>query len=109
MKKYFNTAGLCNPEKHYMVNIDDRLKQMEELIDKGDYFTVNRARQYGKTTALRLLKKKLAGRYSVFSISFEGIGKSAYTSETAFCQSFCRLLCRTENLGKKSLPLSCRN
>ena len=99
MEKYFNTAGLCNPDKHYMVNIDDRLNQMEALIDKGAYFTINRARQFGKTTTLRLLKKKLAGQYLVFSISFEGIGKNAYASETAFCQSFCRLLYRTD-IGK---------
>ena len=29
------------------------------MVDYGEYFTINRARQYGKTTTLSLLKKLL--------------------------------------------------
>ena len=57
MDKYFNTTGICIPEMHYMVNIDKKLKKIEKLIDKGNYFTINKPRQFGKTTTLNLLKK----------------------------------------------------
>ncbi len=50
MGKRFNVDGLCYPDEHYMVNIDNRLEQIQTLIDDGKYFVMNRARQYGKTT-----------------------------------------------------------
>ena len=50
MKKYFNITGLCVPEKHYMVDIRERVAQVRDMVVRGDYFTINRARQYGKTT-----------------------------------------------------------
>ena len=56
MGKVFNITADCKPELHYMVNIDSRLKKIKELIDKGEYFAINRARQYGKTTTLRGLR-----------------------------------------------------
>ena len=48
MVKKFNTAGLCNPAIHYMVNLDVRLKEIKKMVDAGAYFTINRARQYEK-------------------------------------------------------------
>ncbi len=50
MRKRFNVTGSCNPEWHYMVDTEKRFKAVEDLIDMGEYFTINRARQYGKTT-----------------------------------------------------------
>ena len=52
MKRRFNITGLCIPEKHYMVDIKSRLEEIRVLIEEGAYFTINRARQYGKTTTL---------------------------------------------------------
>lgn len=49
MKRRFNITGLCIPEKHYMVDIKSRLEEIRVLIEEGAYFTINRARQYGKT------------------------------------------------------------
>lgn len=60
MAKEFNTTGSCNPERHYMVNIDDKLAEIEELVDKGKYFTINRARQFGKTTTMNFLYNSLS-------------------------------------------------
>lgn len=57
MGKVFNTTADCKPQLHYMVDIGGRLEEMKSLVVKGEYFTINRARQYGKTTALRALKK----------------------------------------------------
>ena len=52
MERYFNITGCCNPQEHYMVNLDSRLAQIKKMVDKGQYFCINRGRQYGKTTLL---------------------------------------------------------
>ena len=52
----FNTTAVCIPSKHYMVDISDKVEQIKKLVDDGKYFTINRARQYGKTTTLAALK-----------------------------------------------------
>ena len=92
MRKHFNTTGLCYPDEHYMVNIESRLEEIELLIDRGEYFAINRARQYGKTTTLHLLAEKLSEDYAVLSLSFEGMEDEVYESVNSFCQRFCRLL-----------------
>lgn len=61
--KEFNTTGVCVPSKHYMVDISDKLEQMIVLIEKGKYFTMNRSRQYGKTTTLASLYRRLKEKY----------------------------------------------
>ena len=58
MRKEFNITGLCVPKKHYMVNLNSRLEQLKKMVDKGSYFAVNRARQYGKTTMLAALRSE---------------------------------------------------
>lgn len=88
----FNTAGICYPEEHYMVNMEKRLQEIEGLVDQGAYFTVNRARQYGKTTVLNLLTERLSGRYAVLSVSFEGMSDDVYGTESVFGKRVCGLL-----------------
>ena len=51
------------PEEDYMVDISGKLEQIIKLINDRSYFTINRARQYGKTTTLSMLQKRLAGDY----------------------------------------------
>ncbi len=46
--KFFNTAGTCRPNEHYMVDITDRLKIIRKIAAKGDYFCINQGRQNGK-------------------------------------------------------------
>ncbi|WP_234117507.1 AAA family ATPase [Clostridium hydrogenum] len=87
MKKYFNTTGVCVPRKHYMVNIDNKLKEIKKLIDKENYFVINRPRQYGKTTTLNQLKKHLYTEFLIISISFEGIGDLVFSEENLFCNA----------------------
>ena len=86
--KEFNVTGLCIPEKHYMVDISGKLATIREMVGKGDYFAINRARQYGKTTTLFLLEKMLQEEYFVVSISFEGLGEESFASSAAFCRAF---------------------
>lgn len=72
MPKRFCVTGACIPEKNYMVNISGRIDRIiKEYIEDGRYFTINRARQYGKTTTLFLLERKLREDYLVISLSFE--------------------------------------
>src|SRR3989339_1838337 len=55
----FNITGSCMPHMHYMVDITNELIEIKKLIDGEKYFTINRARQYGKTTTLSQLYQKL--------------------------------------------------
>lgn len=53
MKRYFNTEGCCKPDKHYMVNLNERLDKIKKVyVNQGKNFVINRGRQYGKTTIL---------------------------------------------------------
>ena len=65
MSRIFNITADCKPSLHYMVDISDRLEQIKKMVDGGQYFTINRARQYGKTTTLRALAKYLVHDYVV--------------------------------------------
>jgi hypothetical protein len=56
---FFNVTGLCIPEKHYMVDISEKVHQIVAMVEKGQYFTINHAKQYGKTTTIRQLEKCL--------------------------------------------------
>ena len=72
MPKRFCVTGTCIPEKNYMVDISGRIDRIiRDYIEKGQYFTINRARQYGKTTTLYLLERRLREEYIVLSLSFE--------------------------------------
>ena len=71
MAKIFNVNGDCKPNLHYMVNISERLRQIKNMVDEGQYFTINRARQYGKTTTLRALEEFLQKEYTVVSLDFQ--------------------------------------
>lgn len=79
--RLFNTTGKCIPSAHYMVNIDRQVEAAAKLVRQGNYFCINRGRQFGKTTTLSVLQSKLEKEgYVVFSISFEGMNDSTYSS-----------------------------
>lgn len=71
MIRRFNVTGACDPQCHYMVDIQDKLDEIKTLIDSGAYFTMNRARQYGKTTTLNALAEYLKKDYVVISLDFQ--------------------------------------
>jgi hypothetical protein len=84
---------------HYMVDIGkdlpsgpSKITQIRAMIDKAQYFTINRGRQYGKTTTLSQLRRRLGDEYIIAQISFEGIGGSAFESEKAFTKAFMQLV-----------------
>lgn len=94
MRKEFNTTGSCNPEWHYMVDTSKRFEAVASLIDRGKYFTINRARQYGKTTTLDMIWRRLSDRYLVIPLSFEGLGDDAFSSPKDFVAMFQRQMAR---------------
>ena len=97
--KEFNTTAVCTPDKHYMVDISERVREIKKLVDAGKYFTINRARQYGKTTTLNALSKVLKDKYVVVALSFESIGGAGFLNESTFVREFCRLLRREMRIG----------
>ena len=90
MPKKFNITGTCIPEKHYMVDISNKLEQIIVLIEEGAYFAINKPRQYGKTTTLFLLHQLLAKKqdYLPIKLSFEGLGSESYENEKEFTDAF---------------------
>jgi hypothetical protein len=90
--RYFCTTGLCVPDQHYMVDVSGKIAQIREMVGRGLYFTINRARQYGKTTILYQLEKNLSDEYCCASISFEGLGGKSFETEETFCVTFMQLV-----------------
>ncbi len=75
MKRYFNIAGPCLPEKHYMIPSEHRIKGLRELIDQEQYFVIHAARQSGKTTLLLDMVNRLnsEGQYHALYCSLESL------------------------------------
>lgn len=74
-----------------MVNIEDRLNKIKEMTDQSDYFIINRARQYGKTTTLRALADFLKKDYRVISLDFQMMGASKFRNENIFSLTFANI------------------
>ncbi|MGB0387402.1 MAG: ATP-binding protein [Ardenticatenaceae bacterium] len=71
--RFFNTAGPCNSEDHYMLSPTTRLPDVSRLIKQKGYFVIHAPRQTGKTTAMLGLAQELtaAGRYLSVLLSME--------------------------------------
>lgn len=92
MERYFNITGSCNPEKHYMVNLDGRLAQIKAMIDSGEYFCINRGRQYGKTTLLKALEQYLREEYIVLRMDFQFFDAGDFQNTETFVMAFAQEL-----------------
>lgn len=103
MERYFNTTGACDPRDSYMVDIQERLKEIKKLVDAGKYFMINRARQYGKTTTLLALAEFLKEEYVVISLDFQKIGSAKFADEYTFSVAFANYLLRTVNSRRNPL------
>ena len=73
MPRWFNTAGPCKANIHYMLPPTVRLPSLERLIAQENYFVIHAPRQTGKTTAMLALAKQLteSGSYAVVMVSAE--------------------------------------
>ncbi len=90
MKKKFNTTGICYPELHYMMDNSKKLANVMNLIEGGEYFTISRPRQYGKTTTLHFLMERLKKNddYFPIALNFQGIDRAWHESDYTFAQMF---------------------
>ena len=73
--RFFNTAGPCRADIHYLVPSQIRLDEFDvrRLIEQQSYFVVHAPRQVGKTTAMMELAKQLTaeGKYTAALVSME--------------------------------------
>jgi hypothetical protein len=92
MMRKFNVTGTCYPDEHYMVDLTSRIAAIRKMVEGGDYFTINRSWQYGKTTILYALRQALKADYLCLTMSFQAIGDASYATEEAFCKAFLGLV-----------------
>ena len=92
MERSFNITGACNPQEHYMVNLDSRLAEIKKMVDAGKYFVINRGRQYGKTTTLKALEQYLSEHYIVVRMDFQFLEADDFENAKTFVKAFAREL-----------------
>ena len=90
MIRSFNVNGACKPDRDYMVSLKPRLEEIKAMIDHGQYFTITKARQYGKTTILRALSDHLKNDYVIVSLDFQKMSFSDFETESAFVSGLAR-------------------
>ena len=96
MRREINTEGQCESDFHYMVKLDERIKNIkEQYIDKRKYIVMNKGRQYGKTTTLMALVEYLKNDYVVLLMDFQEIGTAEYKDEAAFTNAFAQIFIET--------------
>jgi hypothetical protein len=73
MPKWFNIAGPCQSDIHYMLPPLARLPNLERLVAQRSYFVIHAPRQTGKTTAMLALAQQLtnSGQYTAIMVSAE--------------------------------------
>ena len=73
MLKWFNTAGPCKADIHYILPPLGRLPNLTRLIEQQGYFVIHAPRQVGKTTAMLALAQQLTagGNYTAIMLSAE--------------------------------------
>lgn len=111
MCKTFNTTAVCIPGEHYMVDISGRLQKIKEMIAAKKYFTINRARQYGKTTTLQALFGYLQSEYYTVLLDFQTFDASKFKDgnifSIAFAGSFLHALKRNRLSENTALEKAC--
>ena len=83
-----------------MADVSKKLEQTLKMVERGDYFIINRPRQYGKTTTLYAISERLnqMDNYLAFNISFEGIGYDIFQEEQAFSSHLLKVMARYANV-----------
>ncbi|MFM7560138.1 MAG: ATP-binding protein, partial [Cylindrospermopsis raciborskii] len=73
VNRWFNIAGPCKDNIHYMLSPTSRLPDLSMLIEQQSYFVLHAPRQTGKTTAMLSLAKQLTatGNYAAVMVSVE--------------------------------------
>ena len=93
-----------------MTDIRKRIQDIRSLVDEGAYFTINCARQSGKTTTLAGLAKAIEENYLVVSLDFQKFSQACFENESSFSRAFAeefsreaRRMIKEEICGKEGL------
>lgn len=88
MKKEFNITGACYPHLHYMMDTRAKMAAIMDMVERGQYFIINRPRQYGKTTVLFVLHETLSKEvdYLPLEMNFQGIDEQWHQTDGAFAR-----------------------
>lgn len=91
--RWFNTAGPCQPDIHYMLPPLARLPNLNRLIAQRSYFVMHAPRQVGKTTTMLTLAQQLtaSGQYTAALVSAEAgaaFGQDVSGAEQAILNSW---------------------
>jgi hypothetical protein len=72
--RFFNTVGVCDPIRHYMLPALPRL-DVTDMVEGEFYFVIHAPRQSGKTTYLKALRDKINedGKYRALYCSLEAL------------------------------------
>ncbi|MCP4151283.1 MAG: AAA family ATPase [bacterium] len=106
MARCFNVTGICIPREHFMAFLTEKIERIKTMVDSGYYFTINRPRQYGKTTTMYLLEQLLKENrdYLVIDISFEGIDAVTHSNQARFITTILDIVSRRFLfMGEKAL------
>jgi type II secretory pathway predicted ATPase ExeA len=93
MPRWFNTAGPCQEDIHYILPPTRRLPTLERLIAQRSYFVIHAPRKVGKTTAMMALAQQLtaSGQYTAAMVSAEAgaaFGQDVPAAEAAILNSW---------------------
>ena len=89
-----------------MADLTPKLAQARRMADAGEYFTIHRARQYGKTTFLRALAEDLKGDYQVVSLDFQRMSHFDFETESGFVHALAREhRCTQNQMAQKMMRL----
>lgn len=72
------------------------------MVDEGNYFVINRARQYGKTTLLWALRDYLKEEYITAFVSFQRLSAADFEDEGAFTEAFADLFLQALDYNGKA-------
>ena len=86
MPKWFNTAGPCKADIHYMLSPTERLPELTQLIAQQNYFVIHAPRQTGKTTAMLALAKELTASRKYLAVLFSLETGATFPSKPAEAQ-----------------------
>lgn len=100
MPKTFNITAVCRPAIHYMADIGRQVSSIKKFVDNGQYFVINRPRQYGKTTILHALAHILQSSYYVVLLDFQKISQSKLENENKFCVTFAKMFLKSLERNK---------
>ena len=107
MERYFNIAGPCIPEEHYMLPALDRLPEVRRLVSRRQYFVIHAPRQTGKTTAVQALADEINAKGDMVAIycTLETIQKLVKSYETAM-REIRHLVLRSAGMIRELAPFA---